>query len=363
MLVSCCKTILINLIVLCAFALLLELSYRTWSYFRNCDTGCHNIAFINKLDAFSHGTPYGFMAADPQFGYSPVDGTFAIHERGWNGATVTIRNGVRVNPNFEPSAISNPILAVGDSFVFGDQVSDDQTWPAVLERKLNRRVVNGGVSGFGPVQAVLRAEQLVKVQTYSLIIFSILVLEGPRRDQWVNMGGTYRPAVIREAGRLRLTSLEESGKVLSERFVCAHPWIPEFFFWSHVAERFFARLGYDGSCTSIIHPKAAEVNDIIEFVVERLAALPVDKVILLQYPNYAFADLSLPARLGDRAIDQVHKIRDGASRHQIPVIDTYDGLRHTSFGEMYVHSSAPHHSKRGNEVVADVIARDIALAR
>src|SRR5262245_37601591 len=309
------KTILINLIIFCGLFLFLELSYRAWLYLSNCDTVCHNTAFITKLDAFNRITVYGFTTPNPILGYSLADGKFKIREPGWNGATITIRQGLRVNPNFEPTSAGGAILTVGDSFVFGDQVSDDETWPALLERRLNRRVVNGGVSGYGPGQAVLRAEQLLKVQAYSLVLLSILVLEDLPRDTGVKgYGDFYRPAVIREGGGFRYTTVNESRKIDSENFICAHPLIPESFFWSHVAKRFFSPLGYDGRCINIIHPMAATIDEILEFFVEQVAALPVDKAILLQYAHYSFEGVSASTSLERRAITEVWKMHDADNR-------------------------------------------------
>ena len=58
--------------------------------------------------------------------------------------------------------IDGPLtLAAGDSFTFGDEVNDDESWPAALEQLTGRRVINAGVPGFGLDQAVLRAEQLM----------------------------------------------------------------------------------------------------------------------------------------------------------------------------------------------------------
>ncbi len=56
------------------------------------------------------------------------------------------------------------IVTVGDSFTFGDEVGDDQTWPAQLERLLGSEerpvdVINLGVNGYGVDQAVLRYER------------------------------------------------------------------------------------------------------------------------------------------------------------------------------------------------------------
>jgi lysophospholipase L1-like esterase len=353
-----CKSIIINVIVFCILLVSLECSYRVWLYFRNCETVCYNAVFLTKLDAFNRhiikSGVYRFLASDPSTGYSPADGTFRVHE--WNDATVTIRQGVRVNTDFTPTSIDDAILAVGDSFVFGDQVSDDETWPALLERRLNRRVANGGVSAYGTAQAVLRAERLLNSGPYSLLILSILVNTDFWRDRDVMTGISYRPVVIREEdGRLRQTTVQESRKIFSESLICGHPRIPEFFFWSYIAKVAFSKLGYDGRCTKLIAPKAATVHEILEFVVERLAAFPVKKVILIQYPRYLLEGIGEHA--GRQGIDEARMIREAANRHGVPVIDTYDALKNYPLRETY--DDRPHHSEKGNQVIADLIAREI----
>ena len=67
-----------------------------------------------------------------------------------------------------------PILAVGDSFTFGDEVNDGQTWPAQLKLLTGRHVLNGGVSGYGFDQAVLRAEQLAGKYKPSAIVVGFI---------------------------------------------------------------------------------------------------------------------------------------------------------------------------------------------
>jgi lysophospholipase L1-like esterase len=67
-----------------------------------------------------------------------------------------------------------PILAVGDSFTFGAEVNDGQTWPAQLKLLTGRRVLNGGVSGYGFDQTVLRAEQLAPRYKPSAIVVSFI---------------------------------------------------------------------------------------------------------------------------------------------------------------------------------------------
>ncbi len=107
---------------------------------------------------------------DGLLGYVPRPGSFGPDYSG-PGAVIEA-GGLRRTGDLPPAAtiattvaetarpILGPILAVGDSFTFGDEVGDTETWPAHLQRLTGRRVLNGGVSGYGFDQIVLRAEAL-----------------------------------------------------------------------------------------------------------------------------------------------------------------------------------------------------------
>src|SRR3979411_433104 len=91
----------------------------------------------------------GRTVHDDRLGYAPRAGYTAP------GLTID-SDGLR--PPGEQTA-GPPILAVGDSFTFGDEVNDGQTWPAQLQLLTGRRVLNGGVSGYGFDQNLIRAAQ------------------------------------------------------------------------------------------------------------------------------------------------------------------------------------------------------------
>ena len=82
-------------------------------------------------------------------------------------------NGLRSNGNKPPES-DNRILAVGDSYTFGDQVGDDGTWPAALERRLEIPVLNGGVCGYGVGQTVLRSQELTPRFRPDVLIVSLI---------------------------------------------------------------------------------------------------------------------------------------------------------------------------------------------
>ena len=74
----------------------------------------------------------------------------------------------------DPKDSRNVILAVGDSFTFGDRVSDHETWPAQLERLTGRQVLNAGVFGYGVDQAYLRAVALLETYDTDLVVLALI---------------------------------------------------------------------------------------------------------------------------------------------------------------------------------------------
>jgi hypothetical protein len=110
----------------------------------------------------------GRMAYHPRLGWIPRPGRFAS-----NWTANVDASGVRSNGR-SIWATSRPILAVGDSFTFGDEVEDNETWAAHLEEVLNKRVLNAGVSAYGIDQAVLRAELLLDEYHPDVVILSFI---------------------------------------------------------------------------------------------------------------------------------------------------------------------------------------------
>ncbi len=122
-----------------------------------------------RIDLLRRGFP---SAHDPVLGYVPRSG-YAGTDNLWH-TTVSIdeRSLRRNGPGPRPEGPG--VLAVGDSFTFGDQCSDQDTWPASLERRLQRPVWNGGVFGYSFGQTVLRAEALLSVVPCTQVVCSLI---------------------------------------------------------------------------------------------------------------------------------------------------------------------------------------------
>lgn len=108
----------------------------------------------------------GRTTHDERLGYVPREGYAA--------AGIAIgENGLR-HTGPAPADARAPILATGDSFTFGEEVSDGETWPADLQRLTGRRVLNGGVNGYGFDQIVLRTEALAALYKPEAIVVAFI---------------------------------------------------------------------------------------------------------------------------------------------------------------------------------------------
>lgn len=102
------------------------------------------------------GNPREFVELDPLLGWIPAAELDGLEYKGVRVHTnaAHMRGREEVPPEREATT---RIVAVGDSYTFGECVEDEETWPAVLERRLpDTRVLNLGVMGYGQDQALLR---------------------------------------------------------------------------------------------------------------------------------------------------------------------------------------------------------------
>lgn len=110
-------------------------------------------------------------------------------------------HGVRMNgPDIDPLP-TGAILAVGDSFTAGSEVSDIFSWPAQLEQIVRKPVVNASTGGWGSDQIILQTEMLLPVVKPSSVIVSFLDVSLARSEMSV-FGGRAKPYYSIQAGEL-----------------------------------------------------------------------------------------------------------------------------------------------------------------
>lgn len=141
----------------------------------------HKLFSTELLSAHYH--PAAGKGEEPRAQYDAELGWIPNMGKRHVGSTInTVVDGnVRYNGHPDQYPDDQLILTIGDSFTWGDEVNDNETWPSYLERNVKRKVINAGVFGFGVDQAIMRAQKLVPLYHPKLTILS-LIPDDVRRD-------------------------------------------------------------------------------------------------------------------------------------------------------------------------------------
>src|SRR5215469_6726938 len=160
---------------------------------------------------FVQPNKFGHHIYDRELGWLPKS------SNQWGTRITILKEGIRSNGRGEVwDGTEDPILAVGDSYTFGDQVPDSETWPAELEKLSGKRVINGGVDGYGVDQIFLRAESLLDRHRFSTVIFSFIP-DDIRRSQMSVMFATAKPYFNFKDGRPTLENIPVPPTFLAEK--------------------------------------------------------------------------------------------------------------------------------------------------
>jgi hypothetical protein len=347
------KLIAINVLVFVSILVLAEIILRLGqtgsSCFKsNCDVSYISAVTIHKIEKRSPTNAIGRF--DEELGQVPKEGFNELVVR-WNNAKVTITDeGFRDNENKNIVQPADTLVA-GDSFAFGAEVSNDQTWPSCLERKLGRGVDNAGVPGYGAALSLKRAAQKLKLKPYSTVVLSVLVGSDFLRDRLSYRDGAPRPALIKDGDQIVWSKTADQNK-LGTKYNPRSPGLLGFFYERSalvhlIVTKAFPRIDMAGDNLTEAHPRAADRTAIIEWTLNEFSKLEVPKkILLLQYPkNYA--------KTGGRhkVLEERDLIRRAADGLDISVVDTLDELKKYPPKEIW----KAHHTPRGNEVVCEYL--------
>jgi len=268
------------------------------------------------------------------------------------GATATVASGAPVTIGADGLRISGEdlasnegtILAVGDSYTYGEDVGDTDAWPAQLQKLTGRRVLNGGVTGYGFDQIVLRTERLTEKYKPSVAIVSFIA-DDIRRTEMRRLWWYDKPWFAIEDDRLVLkgvpvptrTTLPLKVRHGLERVLFELP-----YFLQH-------SLGYHAR----IH-RAGSGRTIALRLLERLARLQAEHqvriVLMAQYGPQAWIDGPLASE--QRRLTQA--VLDGAATNGLATLDTF--RRFATEPEPRAFYGTVHLNPRGNRMIASLLA-------
>ena len=116
-------------------------------------------------------------------------------------------SGARIHERFDPAATE--IVIVGDSYTRGDEVADNETYPAQLARLLEVSVANHGVGGYGPTQAVLNLqENIARYPRTRVVVLGIMY------ENLYRMLNSYRPVLYSNSSNYTLKPYMAGGKIM-----------------------------------------------------------------------------------------------------------------------------------------------------
>jgi len=124
------------------------------------------------VTSYSKGCRLGRDAPDSFLGWSPRSNFHVVVE---NNTYTHNEMGVRASHPFVRDPSKRLVLTIGDSFTYGVDVGDNDTWPALLEAQDSRlQVINMGVAAYGIDQMCLRLENALKTLKPDLVVVAFI---------------------------------------------------------------------------------------------------------------------------------------------------------------------------------------------
>jgi hypothetical protein len=267
----------------------------------------------------------------------------------------TDADGFRRTPPAMPLLAEPPILATGASFTLGEEVADDETWPAYLQNLTGRKVVNAGVSGYSLDQTVLRTERLAS-QVKPLFIVLSFTPGDIRRSELKVAWSREKPYFTLTDGRLALSNVPVPGQ---PHAVLPLPLAARLLGRSVLADEVVKRLGIGkGWYFDEVQGMPSGSGPMIAcLLMPRLAQLGVPVVVLAQYGRSHWTADAEGKATNLRTIRKVLAcateaglISADVSESMKPVVEVrgIDALFRRD-----------HHSAEGNRVTADLLMDEL----
>ena len=295
------------------------------------------------------------LVADPTVGWAG-----APNVKG-DGVTHDAR-GFRIVPNRPiPGGASSPIVAAGDSFTYGAEVRDDESWPFYLQEMVGRRVINSGMPGYGLDQSVLRAEQLVKEFKPSLLIVSFIP-DDLIRSEMSRAWQREKPWFELVGSDLKLRNVPVPPNAAPGSHV---PFWERWIGWSVVVNTLRNHLVKEQEVYFGDHLRAMPEGDgekVACALMQRLAGLKVPTLVVAQYSPIDWKRL----HAGKPPRNVSLAVLECAAKAGLETLDLFDPLEKVIAAKGVTSVYPPtseHHNPGGNRFAAEQIAAKIATMK
>lgn len=356
------RTILVNLLVFGVTVILLLGSYEV--YLRVQSANSNGIKTVIDRPIYVSDPDLGwFHKRNMDFDY--MVGTSSLNEFGHRSS---------VNPSAK-----NRILMLGDSFVFGMNVRQDQTFSSLMQEKLNSKewnVMNAGVIGYTIHQELIylrREFDNLNPQTVVLNLFVGNDLTEQRRNN-VKNDDSGMPIQIHDSEVM----VNEKGQLSSYNTPPLHSLALADILrrWREIKIQKKAYPGYTwGVFLSNEHPYypadmdalwreyEASLNLMAAFLAERkvhflVVVIPMDvqvsKAYLDKYPNRVFEEKEFEEQVPQKKLWAI------CERNHLNCLDLLPVFQQNASRQLYFASKDPHFDVPGNKLTADTILDELS---
>ncbi len=358
------RLISINIFVFILFLISLEIGLRTIRTVRDC---IHENCNLSHYKINQQTVWFGISKPNSQLGFETKSNLDKIiNYKGWENVKLStdaygLRNSGHLDGKFNQRL---KILTVGDSFTFGDQVSDHETWQYCLNNvQINYLFLNGGVPGYGTAQSLLRGKILIKKIEPEYLLISTLVGHDFARDQLSYRTGFPMSPVSKKDGKLFHTKNINPDVIGSKFYKGKYKAniLIKIIASSELIRKYFPQLArkeieYLQSNLFEKNINSPSKEEIIQWTINNSRNLEIPVIWLLQYS----------ATLNNAFLDERKNIINQLKFNKIPYIDSFnilhgDDINHSLKNKIWINKN--HHSPLGNKLICDLIKENIHLIK
>jgi len=202
--------------------------------------------------------------------------------------------GWRAGYDFEKTKRENTIriAAIGDSFTFGEAVSDDETWPAALGAQIQAaEVMNFGIHGYGTDQQLLVLEDYVLDYNPDVVVLGFFVEDITRNG--VTFRDYAKPMFVLDNGELVLTNTPIP---TPEELLARDPALPPTSYLKHFVEQRLRDRMFGVRMRDVVYEEGLYelTRSILVRMREATAAIGAEfMVVVIPSPNDKWAELEV----------------------------------------------------------------------
>ena len=352
------KIIFLNLIIFIISILILEIILRSAlsiKHFKN-----PNVNYWQKTWYRFYQPSY--VEFDDKLKYIPkIINLQKIDKPRWKKDSSITINKLKFRSNENNTLLNSKkrILTIGDSFTFGDQVSNNETWPSCLEKKTSITTDNAGLSGYGTAQAVRRGIIESNKRKYDYLIWSVLFGDF---DRDIN-----NDLIVKKNNKIKFNNFSKTKEKIIKRNKNLYDYLKEYLFIFYLTDREIVKKinnKFKNKDLDNIKKNKNKIsikpNKLVEFLVLNFKEIDIEnKFILLQYGDQSETLPKIEKKILNKTVNKYKEILINiANNNNIIIIDTIELFNKFTDSEKR-QLWFDHHTPKGNLFVCNFLIEKI----